>query len=55
MKLEVGDLIDTECFPCLHEVILIKLMAEISNHIIDVDVIERAVEKRRTCIWYEDV
>lgn len=55
MKLEVGDLVDTECFPCLHEVILIKLMTEISDHIIDVDVIKRTVEKRRTCIWYEEV
>lgn len=55
MKLEVDDLVDTECFPCLHEVILIKLMTEISDHIIDVDVIKRTVEKRRTCIWYEEV
>lgn len=55
MKLEEDDLVDTECFPCLHEVILIKLMTEISDHIIDVDVIKRTVEKRRTCIWYEEV
>lgn len=55
MKLEVDDLVDTECFPCLHEVILIKLMTEISDHIIDVDVIKRTVEKRRTCIWYDEV
>ena len=55
MKLEVDDLVDTECFPCLHEVILIKLMTEISDHIIDVDEIKRTVEKRRTCIWYEEV
>lgn len=55
MKLEVDNLVDTECFPCLHEVILIKLMTEISDHIIDVDVIKRTVEKRRTCIWYEEV
>lgn len=55
MKLEVDDLVDTECFPCLHEVILIKLMTEISDHIIDVDVIKRTVEKRRTCIWYEEI
>lgn len=53
MKLEVSDLVDTEVFPCLDEVILIKLMKEISNHIIDVDVIKRTVEKRRTCVNYE--
>lgn len=55
MKLEVDDMVDTECFPCLHEVILIKLMTEISDHIIDIDVIKRTVEKRRTCNWYEEV
>lgn len=55
MKLEVDDLVDTECFPCMHEIILIKLMTEISDHIIDVDVIKRTVEKRRTCIWYDEV
>ena len=30
-------------------------MTEISDHIIDVDEIKRTVEKRRTCIWYEEV
>lgn len=52
MKLEVSDLVDTEIFPCLDEVILIKLMTEISDHIIDVDVIKRTVEKRRTTVGY---
>lgn len=52
MKLEVSDLVDTELFPCLDEVILIKLMTEISDHIIDVDVIKRTVEKRRTTVGY---
>lgn len=55
LKLEVEDLLDTEIFPCMHEVILVKLMTEISDHIIDVDVIKRAVEKRRTCVWYDEV
>lgn len=53
MKLEVSDLVDTEVFPCLDEVILIKLMTEISDHIIDVDEIKSTVEKRRTCVNYE--
>ncbi len=53
MKLEVSDLVDTEIFPCLDEVILIKLMTEISDHIIDVDVIKATVEKRRTTVGYE--
>lgn len=53
MKLEVGDLVDTEVFPCLDEVILIKLMTEISDHIIDMDKIKKVVDKRRTCVNYE--
>ncbi len=52
MKLEVSDLVDTEIFPCLDEVILIKLMTEISDHIIDVYVIKNTVEKRRTTVGY---
>ena len=55
MKLQVADLVDTEIFPCVNEVILIKLMTEISDHIIDVDTITQTVEKRRTCVWYDDV
>ena len=38
-KLTVDDLAGTECFPCINEVILTKLMTEISDHIIDVDTI----------------
>ena len=52
-KLTVDDLVGTECFPCINEVILTKLMTEISDHIIDVDTITNTVEKRRTCVWYE--
>ena len=52
-KLTVDNLAGTECFPCINEVILTKLMTEISDHIIDVDIITSTVEKRRTCAWYE--
>lgn len=55
IKLQVADLVETEVFPCVNEVILVKLMTEISDHIIDVDTITQTVEKRRTCIWYDDV
>ena len=55
MKLEVADLVHTEIFPCIHELILIKLMTEISDNIIDVNSIRETVEKRRTCVWYEGV
>lgn len=55
LKLQVADLVETEVFPCVNEVILVKLMTEISDHIIDVDTITQTVEKRRTCVWYDDV
>lgn len=55
MKLEVAELVDTEMFPCINEVILIKLMTEISDHIIEVETIKETVEKRRTCVWYDEV
>lgn len=55
MKLAIADLMETEVFPCIHEVILVKLMTEINDHIIDVDTITQTVEKRRTCVWYDDV
>ena len=54
-KLQVADLVETEVFPCVNEVILVKLMTEISDHIIDVDTIVKTVEKRRTCVWYDNV
>lgn len=55
MKLDVTDLVNTETFPCIHELILIKLMTEIADSIIDVNIIRETVEKRRTCVWYEEV
>lgn len=55
IKLQVADLVETEVFPCVNEVVLVKLMTEISDHIIDVDTITKTVEKRRTCVWYDDV
>jgi uncharacterized protein (TIGR02687 family) len=55
MKMEVRDLVDTEIFPCINEAILTKLMTEIGNHIIDIDVIRNTVEKRRTLAWYDEV
>lgn len=54
-KLSVEDLVDTECFPCINECILTSLMGEISNHLIEVDTITETVEKRRTCVWYDEV
>ena len=52
--LGLEDLVDTECFTCINEIILTKVMTEISDQIIDVDAITKIVEKRRTCVWYEE-
>lgn len=54
-KLTVEDLADTECFPCVDGLILQKLMHDIGNHLIDVDLILTVNEKRRTCVWYGEV
>lgn len=54
-KLPVEELVDTECFPCINEVILEKIMTEITDHIISVDMIKNTVEKRRTMVWYDKV
>lgn len=54
-KMPVEALVNTECFPCIDECILVALMTEISDHIIKVDVIKATVEKRRTMAWYEGV
>ena len=55
MKLHLSELMDTEIFPCIDEIILVKLMTEISNYIIDAQTITKTVEKRRTCVWYDAV
>lgn len=51
-KMEVEDLLQTECFPCINETILSKLMKDIADQIIHVGTIKQVVEKRRTCAWY---
>lgn len=54
-QIPMEDLVRTEVFPCVNECILTQLMTEISNHIINVDVITNTVEKRRTLAWYDEV
>lgn len=48
-------LYDTEIFPCISNIILIKLMTDIQNEIIPADKILECNEKRRTMVWYSDV
>lgn len=53
--LDVSDLMNSECFPCINECILRKYMSEISDNIIKAADIVAAVEKRRTLKWYKRV
>lgn len=53
-KLDVMELCDTDCFPCIDACILTALMTQISDQVIPVDTIYKVVEKRRTKTWYTD-
>ena len=55
MQMQVSELADTECFPCVNECILEKLMQDVAHQIIDAEAIAGTVEKRRTCAWYDAV
>lgn len=52
-KFDIEELVETDCFPCINEIILIKLMTEIKDHIINASAITETVEKRRTMTWYD--
>lgn len=54
-SLELSDLMNSECFPCINECILRRYMSEISDSIIKAENIMSAVEKRRTLKWYKRV
>lgn len=53
-RFEIKDLVDTDVLPVIDEVILSKLMYAIINRMMDSDLIQSVVEKRRTCAWYEE-
>lgn len=52
-KLEISDLLNTECFPCVNENILSAMMAEAINDTIQPQTISTIVERRRAMIWYD--
>ena len=54
MKFDVADLVNNQVFPCVNEIILVKLMNDIKNNIVDSTKIRQTIEKRRTFAWYED-
>lgn len=53
-KLPLEKIADTECFPCINEQILIALMTDITNHVINIELITRIINKRRTMVWFDE-
>lgn len=55
-QFSITDLAETEIFPCVHEIILEKLMRDIGKrHIIDIKTIQQTVATRRSYVWYDDM
>lgn len=54
-SMDVQDLLDSDCFPCINECILRKYMTEISENVIKAPDIIATVERRRTMKWYKRV
>lgn len=54
-KSEISELVDAECFPCINECILRRMMTNITENVIKIDDIIETVEKRRTMKWYKRV
>ena len=52
-KFEPETLITGDIFPCINESILKQLYAEISDHVVKVDLIMKVCENRRTAGWYD--
>lgn len=50
-KFEIKDLVDTELFPCIDEVILSKLMEQVINKSFNADKLISVIQKRRTMAW----
>lgn len=54
-KFSIEQIADTECFPCINDRILISLMTDVTNHVINVELIKSIVNKRRTMVWYDEL
>lgn len=54
-RCELSELVSCECFPCINECILRRLMGEISEGVIKAEEMIEIVEKRRAMKWYEGV
>ena len=52
-KFEPETLITGDVFPCINESILKQFFAEISDHVVKIDLIRKVCENRRTAGWYK--
>ncbi|MBR3623785.1 MAG: BREX-1 system phosphatase PglZ type A, partial [Selenomonadaceae bacterium] len=55
MQMDTENLLNIAMFPCVNEIIILKLIEDIEKNIIDPAKIRQIVEKRRALPWYEDV
>lgn len=55
LSVPLDDLLSTDLFPCIDECILTQIMTEISNDVVNVDMIHQVVEKRKPLTWASDV
>ena len=55
MQMDIENLLNIAMFPCVNEIIILKLIEDIEKNIIDPAKIRQIVEKRRALPWYEDV
>lgn len=55
LRVPLDDLLSTDLFPCIDECILTQIMTEISNDVVNVDMIHQVVEKRKPLTWASDV
>lgn len=53
MNLPINELVSSDIFPCINEVILAKTIKDIANHNVNADFLISLVENRRTSAWYE--
>lgn len=53
-RIPVDELVETEIFPSVDEVILSHIMEDVGNDLVDIGKIRKIAEKRRTTVWYKD-
>lgn len=55
LKVPLTDLLETTVFPCVNEIIIAKIVDDISLGLADPDKLEELVELRQTSAWYDKV